>query len=130
MRPVTPKACFLSLNFMFLFMFQLSSKRETCGDKSRQLRDAQQDARDKVEVNNSTTGEIKLILKSCWNFYIFFHINKKRVRLFFLVAKQRDCHFINEKLDLGSTLLVSLFCFPFCRRQSELCVSSSLRSLP
>lgn len=29
---------------------QLSTKRETCGDKSRQLRDAQQDARDKVEV--------------------------------------------------------------------------------
>ncbi|TSK67263.1 Structural maintenance of chromosomes protein 3 [Bagarius yarrelli] len=28
---------------------ELSSKRETCGDKSRQLRDAQQDARDKVE---------------------------------------------------------------------------------
>lgn len=31
-------------------VFQLSTKRETCGDKSRQLRDAQQDARDKVEV--------------------------------------------------------------------------------
>lgn len=34
----------------FFFFVQLSSKRETCGDKSRQLRDAQQDARDKVEV--------------------------------------------------------------------------------
>lgn len=34
----------------FSFVSQLSTKRETCGDKSRQLRDAQQDARDKVEV--------------------------------------------------------------------------------
>uniref|UniRef100_A0A8C2DWV2 Structural maintenance of chromosomes 3 n=1 Tax=Cyprinus carpio TaxID=7962 RepID=A0A8C2DWV2_CYPCA len=33
---------------------ELSSKRETCGDKSRQLRDAQQDARDKVEVNSNS----------------------------------------------------------------------------
>lgn len=30
--------------------FQLSAKRETSGEKSRQLRDAQQDARDKMEV--------------------------------------------------------------------------------
>lgn len=29
---------------------QLSAKRETSGEKSRQLRDAQQDARDKMEV--------------------------------------------------------------------------------
>lgn len=39
--------CGCSLCFWLL---QLSSKRETCGDKSRLLRDAQQDARDKVEV--------------------------------------------------------------------------------
>lgn len=38
------------LYFVCLCFPQLSSKRETCGDKSRQLRDAQQDARDKVEV--------------------------------------------------------------------------------
>uniref|UniRef100_A0A8C2DXM8 Structural maintenance of chromosomes 3 n=1 Tax=Cyprinus carpio TaxID=7962 RepID=A0A8C2DXM8_CYPCA len=36
---------------------ELSSKRETCGDKSRQLRDAQQDARDKVEVNSNLVTE-------------------------------------------------------------------------
>lgn len=36
-------------SYLVVFL-QLSSKRETCGDKSRQLRDAQQDARDKVEV--------------------------------------------------------------------------------
>lgn len=35
---------------LVLCVVQLSTKRETCGDKSRQLRDAQQDARDKVEV--------------------------------------------------------------------------------
>lgn len=38
------------INILCIFFVQLSSKRETCGDKSRQLRDAQQDARDKVEV--------------------------------------------------------------------------------
>lgn len=31
-------------------ILQLSAKRETSGEKSRQLRDAQQDARDKMEV--------------------------------------------------------------------------------
>lgn len=38
------------LTVLLACSFQLSSKRETCGDKSRLLRDAQQDARDKVEV--------------------------------------------------------------------------------
>lgn len=38
------------LTVLLICSFQLSSKRETCGDKSRLLRDAQQDARDKVEV--------------------------------------------------------------------------------
>lgn len=33
-------------------VFQLSAKRETSGEKSRQLRDAQQDARDKMEVRS------------------------------------------------------------------------------
>lgn len=65
-RPVTVLFCFVQLQYQDLFFhfiiiniiiiifLQLSSKRETCGDKSRQLRDAQQDARDKVEVKNST----------------------------------------------------------------------------
>ncbi|TMS23515.1 Structural maintenance of chromosomes protein 3 [Larimichthys crocea] len=38
---------------------ELSSKRETCGDKSRQLRDAQQDARDKVEETERVVRELK-----------------------------------------------------------------------
>lgn len=46
---------------IFGFVLQLSSKRETCGDKSRQLRDAQQDARDKVEV----TYRLKSISRKC-----------------------------------------------------------------
>lgn len=33
---------------------QLSAKRETSGEKSRQLRDAQQDARDKMEVSQDS----------------------------------------------------------------------------
>ncbi|KAI4832247.1 hypothetical protein KUCAC02_015221 [Chaenocephalus aceratus] len=37
----------------------MSSKRETCGDKSRQLRDAQQDARDKVEETERVVRELK-----------------------------------------------------------------------
>uniref|UniRef100_A0A6Q2XP27 Structural maintenance of chromosomes protein n=1 Tax=Esox lucius TaxID=8010 RepID=A0A6Q2XP27_ESOLU len=38
---------------------ELSSKRETCGDKSRHLRDAQQDARDKVEETERVVREMK-----------------------------------------------------------------------
>uniref|UniRef100_A0A8C8BS69 SMC hinge domain-containing protein n=1 Tax=Oncorhynchus tshawytscha TaxID=74940 RepID=A0A8C8BS69_ONCTS len=38
---------------------ELSSKRETCGDKSRHLRDAQQDARDKVEETERVVREKK-----------------------------------------------------------------------
>ncbi|TRY96998.1 hypothetical protein DNTS_001432 [Danionella cerebrum] len=38
---------------------ELSTKRETCGDKSRQLRDAQQDARDKVEETERVVRELK-----------------------------------------------------------------------
>lgn len=38
------------LEIVGCFVFQLSAKRETSGEKSRQLRDAQQDARDKMEV--------------------------------------------------------------------------------
>lgn len=56
-----PQLCSASkskqLYFLILY-FQLSSKRETCGDKSRQLRDAQQDARDKVEVKKSILQNI------------------------------------------------------------------------
>ena len=47
-------------------LLQLSSKRETCGDKSRQLRDAQQDARDKVEVRNDATSPHFLQDESYW----------------------------------------------------------------
>uniref|UniRef100_A0A3Q2PGX2 Structural maintenance of chromosomes protein 3 n=1 Tax=Fundulus heteroclitus TaxID=8078 RepID=A0A3Q2PGX2_FUNHE len=42
-----------------LLDYFLSSKRETCGDKSRQLRDAQQDARDKVEETERVVRELK-----------------------------------------------------------------------
>ncbi|KAJ3614725.1 hypothetical protein NHX12_018296 [Muraenolepis orangiensis] len=38
---------------------ELTTKRETCGDKSRQLRDAQQDARDKVEETERVVRELK-----------------------------------------------------------------------
>lgn len=37
-------------------LLQLSAKRETSGEKSRQLRDAQQDARDKMEVKMLKRG--------------------------------------------------------------------------
>uniref|UniRef100_A0A673GEN1 Structural maintenance of chromosomes protein 3 n=1 Tax=Sinocyclocheilus rhinocerous TaxID=307959 RepID=A0A673GEN1_9TELE len=48
-----------SFTDMFLIKCVLSTKRETCGDKSRQLRDAQQDARDKVEETERVVRELK-----------------------------------------------------------------------